>query len=75
MSFTEIEFYVEASEAMVPAIKEGDIVVINTGNSSFYSIAVGDVIIYHNYDIDMWGEWQIFKFILQVKADRSERVS
>jgi hypothetical protein len=52
MSFTEIEFYVEASEAMAPAIKEGNIVVINTGNSSFYSIAVGDVIIYYNYDID-----------------------
>jgi hypothetical protein len=45
MGFTEMEFYVETTEAMAPAIKEGDTLVINTGSSSFHSIAVGDVIV------------------------------
>ena len=40
------EFYNEASEAMAPAIKEGDILVINTGSSSFHSITVDDVIVF-----------------------------
>jgi hypothetical protein len=44
--FAEVELYNEATEAMAPAIKEGDILVINTGSSSFRSIVVDDVIVF-----------------------------
>jgi hypothetical protein len=46
MGFAEVQFYNEATEAMAPAIKEGDILVISTGSSSFHSIAVDDVIVF-----------------------------
>ena len=46
MGFAEVQFYNEATEAMAPAIKEGDILVINTGSSSFHSITVDDVIVF-----------------------------
>jgi signal peptidase I len=49
MGFAEVEFFNEATEAMAPAIKEGDILVINTGSSSFHSIAVGDVIVLNHF--------------------------
>ena len=38
---------------MAPAIKEGDILVINTGSSSFHSIAVGDVIVFVKDEVNV----------------------